>query len=40
MKALETEMEAINDIDTIVMTAFATISAADCEAWISEIGIY
>ena len=40
MKAMESEMEVINDIDTIVMTTFATITATDCEAWISGIGIY
>ena len=30
MKALETEMLAVDDIDTIILNAFSTISVNDC----------
>ncbi len=40
MRSLETEMQAIDDIETIVLYAFSTITVADCQAWISSIGIY
>lgn len=40
IKSLEVEMQAIDDIETIVLCAFATITAADCQAWIESIGIY
>lgn len=40
IKSMEAEMHAINDIETIVLAAFATITASDCQAWINSIGIY
>lgn len=40
IKALEAEMQATEDIDTIILCAFATITVADCQAWINSIGIY
>ena len=40
MKAIKSEMQALNDIDTIVYAAFSTISASDCEGWIADSGIY
>ena len=35
IKAFETEMQIINDIETIVQLAFQTITVEDCENWIS-----
>jgi len=40
MRAMENEMQAIDDIDTIIYGAFATITSQDCEAWIADSGIY
>ena len=40
MKAMEVEMVLIDDIDTIVLAAFATISKQDCMGWIRNAGIY
>ena len=33
-------MQAISDLETIVLAAFAAITPADCQAWINSIGIY
>ena len=40
IKSMEAEMQAINDLETIVLAAFATITPADCQQWINSIGIY
>jgi len=40
IKSMEAEMQAINDLETIVLAAFATVTPADCESWINSIGIY
>ena len=40
IKSMETEMQAINDLETIVLAAFASITQTDCQAWINSIGIY
>ena len=40
MKAMESSMQLINDIDIIVLAAFAAITKADCEAWINKVDIY
>ena len=40
MKAMENEMQALDDIDTIVYAAFSTITSDDCEGWIADSGIY
>ena len=40
MKAMEVEMETIEDIDTIIYAAFSMITTSDCEGWISDSGIY
>ena len=39
LKSMEAEMQAL-DIETIVLAAFASITQADCEAWINSIDIY
>ena len=39
VKSMEAEMQAINDLETIVLAAFATITSADCQSWINSIGI-
>ena len=33
-------MQAIDDVETIVLAAFATITPSDCQAWIESIDIY
>ena len=39
--AMEMEMNALNDIDTIALAAFSCITSDDCKSWISTIfGIY
>ncbi len=39
LKELEFSM-ITSDVDTIMLTAFATITQQDCQGWISESGIY
>ena len=40
LKAMEAEIQFGDDIDTIVLTAFATITKQDCMGWIRDSGIY
>ena len=40
LKALETQMQAVNDIETILLCAFSKITVAECQAWIKSSGIY
>ena len=40
MKTMEYEMETLEDIETIVYSAFCTITSQDCEEWIRESGVY
>ena len=40
IKSMKAEMQAINDLETIVLAAFATITTADCQSWINSIGVY
>lgn len=40
IKSLEAEMQAVNDLETIVLAAFATITPANCQEWINSVGIY
>ena len=40
IKAMENEMQALADIDTIVYSAFSTITTRDCENWIRDSGVY
>ena len=40
IKSMEMEIQAINDIETIVLSAFDTITPADCQGWINSIGVY
>ncbi len=39
IKELETSM-ASADLNTVMLSAFATISKEDCRGWISQTGIY
>ena len=39
-KSMEAEMQAINDLETIVLTALATTVPVDYQHWINSIGIY
>ena len=38
LKAMEAEMQALQDIDTILLAAFSLITPADCCAWINSVG--
>ena len=40
LKAMEAEMQALQDIDTILLAAFSLITPADCCAWINSVGLY
>ena len=40
MRGMEVEMQAIGDIETIALSAFACITAEDCQAWIESVRIY
>ena len=40
LKALEAEMQQVDDIETILLCAFSQISVADCQAWIKSSGLY
>ena len=37
LKAIEAKMQALQDIDTILLAAFSQITAADCCAWMNSI---
>lgn len=40
MKAMEMEMQTIEDIDTIIYAAFSFVTSEDCIGWIKDSGIY
>lgn len=40
MKAMEIEMQTLDDIDTIVYSAFSCITKTDCYKWIENSAIY
>ena len=40
MKSLERNMQDISDVETILLAAFASITAEDCCGWISHCNIY
>ena len=40
MKAMEVEMQIIEDIDTVVYSAFSCIAPQDCLQWIENSAIY
>ena len=40
IKAMEAEVQTIDDNDTIILHAFATITVNDCQSWIKSSGIY
>ena len=40
IRAMELELSATDDIETIVLAAFATVTAEDCENWINACCIY
>lgn len=40
LKRLEKEMEAIDDIDTLLVAAFASITTSDCRMWINSCGLF
>ena len=40
MKAMEMEIQTIEDIDTIIYAAFSFITHEDCIGWIEDSSIY
>ena len=40
VRQMEQEMSAVDDIETIVLAAFATITPEDCVSWIHRDNIY
>ena len=40
MKAMEVEMQVLQDIETIMYAASSTITPHDCRSWIVDGGIY
>lgn len=40
MKAMEVEMQILQDIETVVYAAFSTITTDDCRGWLADSGIY
>ena len=40
IRSMELEMNALDDVETIVLSAFSSISKEDCRNWIDSIGIY
>ena len=40
INSMEAEMQSINDLETILLAAFSTITTADCQQWINSIGIF
>ena len=40
MKAMEVEMQVLQDTEMIVYAAFSTITASDCQSWITDSVIY
>ena len=40
LKAMEAEMQTLQDIDTLLLAAFSLITPTDCCPWINSIGIY
>lgn len=40
MKAMEVEIQLMQDMDTIIYAAFSTITPDDCQGWIADSCIY
>ena len=40
MKSMETEMQVLNDIDTVVYSAFSWITPSDGLKWIQNSAVY
>ena len=40
MRAMELEMQTLQDIDTLVYSAFSCITPGDCQGWITDSRIY
>ena len=39
MKSLSLEMDQ-NDIETLLLASFASVTVEDCTGWISHTGVY
>ena len=40
LRAMETELSVTDDIDTLVLAAFSSITSEDCNSWVDSIGLY
>ena len=40
LKTLDWDMKDIDDVETILLTAFTAITLENCRAWISASGLY
>jgi len=40
LKSIESDMEDIDDVETLLLASFTSITPEDCESWISHSGIY
>ena len=40
LRSLESDMEDITDLDTLLLAAFASVTEEDCIGYINESGIY
>ena len=38
--SMENKTQVLNDINTVVYSAFSTITPQDCDGWIADSGIY
>lgn len=37
LRAMETELSVTDDIDTLVLAAFSSVTSEDCKAWVDSI---
>ncbi len=40
LKSTETDMDDVNDVETLLLASFTSVTPDDCEGWISHSGIY
>ena len=40
LRAMETELGVTDDIETLVLSAFASVSSDDCRAWVDSVQLY
>ena len=40
LKSISTEMDNVDDIETLLLASFTSVTPEDCRGWISHSGIY